>query len=427
MSTATLNSEKKKALIPKLRFQEFSKVSLYKKYSFNDVFQFSTGKNIKQNEASPDFETPCVRYGELYHMYNEVIYNVINKTSLDKSELHFSKGDEILLPSAGEDPLDIGSASALTIENIAIGRTINILRPIKENVYSQIYASYYINHKLKKKISKLAKGSSISNVYNSDLKTLEIILPDFSEQQKIASFLSAVDEKIQQLSRKKELLGQYKKGVMQQLFSGILRFKDANGMDYADWEEKVLGDILKRTSTGLNPRTNFILGSGKNYYVTIKNISNGTLDFKSCEKIDDEAMKLIKKRSDLSKNDIIMSSIGNIGEAYLLDKDPIDWNINESVFVLRASEYVLPKYLYYIITNDISKCYFESNSTGSSFKSIKLVALKLLPIKLPSLHEQQKIANFLSSIDAKIEITSQQMNQMQSFKKGLLQQLFVKL
>ena len=83
--------------------------------------------------------------------------------------------------------------------NVTIGRTINILRPIKENIYSQIYASYYINEKLRKKISKLAKGSSISNVYNSDLKTLEIKLPTLPEQQKIASFLSAVDEKIQQL------------------------------------------------------------------------------------------------------------------------------------------------------------------------------------------------------------------------------------
>ena len=61
---------------PQLRFKEFSEVSLYKKHSFKDIFQFSTGKNIKQNEASPDFETPCVRYGELYHMYNEVIYKV---------------------------------------------------------------------------------------------------------------------------------------------------------------------------------------------------------------------------------------------------------------------------------------------------------------------------------------------------------------
>ncbi len=204
----------KKKNTPVLRFPEFKEGDLfsdYKKYFFEDIFLFTTGKNIKQKEASPEFEIPCVRYGELYHMYNEVIREIINRTNLDKSELLFSKGDEILLPSAGEDPLDIGSASALTIKNIAIGRTINILRPIEDNLYSQIYVAYYINQRLRKKISTLAKGSSISNVYNSDLKKLSIFLPALPEQKKIADFLSAIDAKIDQLRRKKELLESYKK------------------------------------------------------------------------------------------------------------------------------------------------------------------------------------------------------------------------
>jgi type I restriction enzyme S subunit len=201
------------SLAPELRFTEFEENNdnSYDKICFNNLFLFSTGKNIKQKEASPDFEIPCVRYGELYHMYNEVINEIINRTNLDKSELLFSKGDEILLPSAGEDPLDIGSASALTIPNVAIGRTINILRPIKNNIYSQIYVSYYINQKLRKKISTLAKGVSISNVYNSDLKKLTITLPNLSEQTKIATFLTAVDKRINLLQKKKAELEHYKR------------------------------------------------------------------------------------------------------------------------------------------------------------------------------------------------------------------------
>jgi type I restriction enzyme S subunit len=190
-----MTEEKKiKGNVPNLRFPEFE--GEYRLYSFKDIFLFSTGKNIKQSEASPNFKTPCVRYGELYHLYNEVINEVINKTNLDKSELTFSKGDEILLPSAGEDPLDIGSASALTIKGVAIGRTINILRPMNPNVYSHIYMSYYINQKLRIKISTIAKGMSISNVYNSDLRTLKVLLPSFSEQNKIASFISLLDLRI---------------------------------------------------------------------------------------------------------------------------------------------------------------------------------------------------------------------------------------
>src|ERR1035437_485654 len=98
---------------PELRFPDFDLGydNSYNKHLFKDLFIFSTGKNIKQNEASPEYDIPCVRYGELYYMYNEVINEIVNKTNLDKSELLLSKGDEIILPSAGEDPLDIGSAS----------------------------------------------------------------------------------------------------------------------------------------------------------------------------------------------------------------------------------------------------------------------------------------------------------------------------
>jgi type I restriction enzyme S subunit len=161
-----------KRLVAELIFPEF-KGELSSKI-LQDVFTFSTGKNIKQKEASPEFDIPCVRYGELYHMYGEVIQEVINRTNIDKKELVFSEGDEILLPSAGEDPLDIGSASALQVKDVAIGRTINILKPKNKTEYLPVFASYYINQKLRRKISSLAKGVSISNVYNSDLKNLKI-------------------------------------------------------------------------------------------------------------------------------------------------------------------------------------------------------------------------------------------------------------
>ena len=126
---------------PELRFPEFNN-ALLETYIFDDLFNFSSGQNIKQAEASPNFETPCVRYGELYHLYDEVIKRVINRTDLPIQDLKFSTGKEILIPSAGEDPLDIGSASALTVSEVAIGRTIIILEPKKDDVYSQIFEAY---------------------------------------------------------------------------------------------------------------------------------------------------------------------------------------------------------------------------------------------------------------------------------------------
>ena len=422
MSAVTLQNEKKNALIPKLRFKDFSEDSLYEKYSFKDIFQFSTGKNIKQNEASPVFETPCVRYGELYHMYNEVVYKVINKTNLDKAELVFSKGDEILLPSAGEDPLDIGSASALTIENVAIGRTINILRPSKENVYSQIYAAYYINEKLRKKISKLAKGSSISNVYNSDLKTLAITLPTLPEQQKVTSFLSAVDEKILQLARKKELLEQYKKGVMQQLFSGKLRFKDENGKDYPDWEKKKLGDIADFYKGKGLPKSDIVV-DGK-----YKCLHYGELFTKYKEKISN----IFSKTDNCDKpflsitNDVLMptSDVTPNGLATASCINENDVILGGDVLVIRQKvKFFEGIFFSYYVTQNREKV--MKLVSGSTVYHLYGSDMKKLEIQLPSLLEQQKIATFLTSIDTKIESVNQQITQTQTFKKGLLQQMFV--
>lgn len=205
---------------PTLRFKadDGSEFPDWEEKKLDDICSFTSGKNIKQSEASPDFSTPCVRYGELYHMYGEVITTVVNRTNLEPSELTFSKGNEILLPSAGEDPLDIGAASALTLTDVAIGRTINVLRPKTKDSYCHIYVSYYINNKLKKKISTLARGASISNVYNSDLKGLSILLPSLEEQQVVKSFLLAIEEKINLTNSELDKAKEWKKGLLQQMF-----------------------------------------------------------------------------------------------------------------------------------------------------------------------------------------------------------------
>ncbi len=407
-------------LVPKLRFKEFdggTVVNSYKRYFFTDVFRFSSGKNIKQNEASPEFKTPCVRYGELYHMYGEVIYNIINNTNLPESELLFSKGDEVLLPSAGEEPIGIGAASALPFENIAIGRTINILRPINEEIYSPFYVSYYINEKLKKEIARLAKGVSISNVYNSDLKKLKIILPSLKEQKKVDSFLSAVDNKLQQLTKKKELLKEYKKGVMQKILTQELRFKDDNGNNYPDWEEKKLGEELEHKS--IRNKSNQI-----NLVLSVNN-KRGFISQK--EQFDGHQV---------ASKDVTNYKVVNNGEyAY----NPSRINIGS---IARLDNFeqgiVSPMYVIFRLKNNLNPLFFDALYSSHRFKylikigcsgsvrdSLNFDEMEKFDVKLPSLEEQQKIATFLSSIDIKIELVITQIENTKAFKKGLLQQMFV--
>jgi len=421
MNTETLHTKTEKQFLPQLRFAEFEGNKLTK-HIFQDIFHFSTGKNIKQSEASPGFEIPCVRYGELYHMYNEVIHEVINKTNLNRSELKFSEGDEILLPSAGEDPLDIGSASALTISNIAIGRTINILKPQHKSVYSQVFVSFYINQILKRKIASLAKGVSISNVYNSDLKGLKIILPSLPEQKKIASFLTSVDAKLQQLTQKKELLAQYKKGVMQQLFSQQLRFKQSVGSDYPDWEEKKLEEVFKAFRGKGIPKGE-VVPEGKNQCILYGELYThyNEVIYEVISKTDSNDGLLSKKGDLLVPSSTTTTGI-DLANVTALRFD--DVHLGGDIIVLRSKRNVSNIFYAYYLTNN-KKFAIASRAQGITIVHLYFSGIKDILIDVPSVEEQQKIANYLSALDTKIDSVTQQITQTQQFKKGLLQQLFV--
>lgn len=410
-------SEVSKQNVPELRFPEFD--GEWKAKCFSEIFEFLSGKNIKQNEASPNFDTPCVRYGELYHLYNEVIREVINKTNLPHHELLFSKGNEILLPSAGEDPMDIGSASALIIENVAIGRTINILRPKNENVYSQIYSAYYINFMLRKKISTLARGSSISNVYNSDLKKLFLVCPHFPEQQKIASFLSVVDEKIALLEKKKALLEDYKKGVMQKLFSQTLRFKDDDGNEFPDWEEKRFG-YLGDFNGGGTPNTNInSYWDGKIPWISSSDIVDNEIKNVSITRYITEKAVIESAAKIIPKGSLLIVSRVGVGKLCI---SPIDLCTSQD-FCNFTPKNLNSKYLGYLLI--ANKNTLLSLCQGTSIKGLTSKELKALKIPIPHKNEQQKIADFLSAIDTKITHTGEQLAQAKAFKKGLLQKMFV--
>ena len=395
-----------------MRFPEFE--GEYRQYSFEDLFLFSTGKNIKQNEASREYETPCVRYGELYHLYNEIISEVINKTNLDKSDLTFSIGNEILLPSAGEDPLDIGSASALTIKGVAIGRTINVLRPLKKNLYSNIYVSYYINEKLKKKISTLAKGVSISNVYNSDLKTLNALLPSISEQQKISSFLLLINSRIQTQNKIIEQIEFYFKGIKDNLFSQKIRFGDFAD----DWKTKKLGDVLLKNST-----------KNKNQrYSTVQSVSNKYGFINQEDIFEDRRVASV----DTSNYYVIDKgcfaynpSRINVGSlAYKFD-DKI--SIISPLYISFKAEniFLIDTFLlYWFKTIEFTK-QMNNSFEGSVRNTLSYENLIKMNISIPSLEEQIQISSFLTKIDQKIQTEKTILEQLEMQKKYLLQQMFV--
>ena len=202
-----------------------------------------------------------------------------------------------------------------------------------------------------------------------------------------------------------------------------LRFK---GFTEA-WEQRRLKEVVSRIATGLNPRDNFVLNKGgKNYYVTIKNFDHSHLYLDDdCDRIDDEALMKIQARSDLKINDILFTSIGRIGDCYLIKKQPVNWNINESVFTLRPNKNeVEPEYLFHVIHSERVLNQILSNITGSTFKSIKIGDLKKAVVAITNKSEQFKLAKFITELDDIITLHQRKCEKLKSMKKALLEKMF---
>ncbi|WP_298247332.1 restriction endonuclease subunit S [uncultured Christiangramia sp.] len=215
-----------------LRFPEFTQN--LRQRNLGDIAKFLKGKGISKSDIKEDGINECIRYGELYTHYKETISNILSKTNKSKDESVLSQKNDIIIPSSGETQLDIATASCVMKPNVILGGDLNIIRSNEDGVY----LSYYLNSRKKIDIAKLSQGNSVVHLYAKQLSTLKINLPEFSEQKKIATFLSSVDEKINQLQKKKELLDHYKKGMMQKIFKQEIRFKGENGKDFPNWKKR---------------------------------------------------------------------------------------------------------------------------------------------------------------------------------------------
>lgn len=288
-----------------------------------------------------------------------------------------------------------------------------------------LYWFYASEHKLLNMV--VGTGIGAGKLDLQDLKLMDVVLPSLPEQQKIASFLTTVDDKIQQLSKKKVLLEQYKKGVMQQLFSQKLRFKDDQGNAYPDWEEKTLGE-LGNTFNGLTGKSKENFGSG-HPYITYKQIfDNSMIDVSKFEYVEvgqNESQNLVKL------GDVFFTTssetANEIGYASVLLSQVETVYLNSFCFGYRihSFESLSPYYAKHLFRSPQFRVDIQKLAQGSTRYNMSKIGLMKLSVLLPSIAEQTKIANFLSAINDKINGVNQQIEHTRQFKKGLLQQMFV--
>ena len=152
-----------------------------------------------------------------------------------------------------------------------------------------------------------------------------------------------------------------------------------------EWSDCVLGDYIGRITNGLNPRKNFVLGSGNNYYVTIRSLVGTTIDWNNCDRCDDEALSKINSRSQLQIGDIIFSAIGTIGRTYYILEEPTNWNISETSFTLRAKENVPNDFFYEMLRSNEIQIKADKAAMGSTLRCLVMDSLCTLQyIEIPS-------------------------------------------
>ena len=266
-------------------------------------------------------------------------------------------------------------------------------------------------------------GTSYPAINSTDLSKIKLNLPTKPEQQKIAAFLTAVDNKIEQLSTKQVLLGEYKKGLMQQIFSQAIRFKADDGCDFPDWEEKKLGDVCKLQGGYAFKSAEFQKHGIP--IIRISNISNNNdfIDNRNLVYYNEikNSDKFIIKNGDL----IVAMSGATTGKSsiYNLIEDAY---LNQRVGLFKANNSLLDYgFLIQIVFSYIFATQLDSVLVAGAQPNVSSKDIEGFEISLPSKIEQNKIANFLSSIDSKIEQVGKQLDESKQFKKALLQQMFV--
>lgn len=270
----------------------------------------------------------------------------------------------------------------------------------------------------------------MASLNQSILRLMKVPVVSFTEQKAIADTLSCLDDKIELNNRINKTLEEMAQAIFKSWFVDFEPFQDGEFEDSElgpipkGWRVGTLDEVTSKFTTGLNPRKNFVLGKGTNYYVTIKNLSDNQIWLDDrCDKITDEAISKINKRSDLKKGDLLFSGIGTIGRVYLLDVTPINWNVSESIFTLRPNNLLSSEVLYMILLSDDLQGYARQLASGSVQKGIRMGDLKkyLFPIPVPEVVE--KITALLKPLISTVKLNQAQNRTLSAIRDTLLPKL----
>lgn len=411
--------------VPKLRFKNFSQALIngpFEQYIKSskygprfDANDYDLNGNVKTIRGTDVALDATIKYEQV------PIANLPQKL-IDEHQLH--EGDILMITTA-----DCGLSAVFEKQEIPFIASAYAVRIVLKNSLDSLWVKYYLQTQhIVNEVNKYVRKGTLSNLPLSDISKFSFTVPALEEQTKIATFFSAVDEKISQLTQKHQLLSQYKQGMMRKLFSQQLRFKADDGSEFGEWEELALKQLGK-SYNGLTGKTKVDFGQG-DAFVTYKQIfENRKINL---NKVDRVKISPEESQNNVVKGDLFFTTSSETPDevAYcsaILDDFDYPLYLNSFCFGFRPNnqQQFSSNYASLFFRSDEFRSKILHLAQGSTRYNISKTAFMDVEIKLPCLAEQTKIANFLSAIDQKIEVVAQQIEQAKQWKKGLLQQMFV--
>lgn len=392
--------------VPKLRFK-----------GFEDEWKISNLKNLciinpKTKELPDKFN-----YIDLESIINGVLVKekeIYLKDAPSRAQRVLEDGDvlfQTVRPYQMNNFIFENNSNKITVASTGYAQLRCNLKSYNKFIYQIIH-----NKKFNNRVMVRCTGTSYPAINSSELAIIPMDIPSLEEQIKIANFLSNVDNIIEEQEGKVKDLEQYKKGMMQKIFKQEIRFKDENGGEYPEWEEKKLGEVMfePKKMKEENPIEIELLTvklhckgvelTGKYPNVT----SNGRPYYK---RFKDEIL--------IGRQNMHNGGIGIVNEE-------CDGKIaSNAISSYRAIENNNIIYLLKYLSDENYYKRIDFLLGGTGQKEISKKELENLKIKLPCLEEQTKIANFLSNIDNIIKEENKKLEDLKLWKKGLLQQMFV--
>ena len=342
-----------------------------------------------------DEGTPFILYGELYTTYGEVTRSVKRKTDKVVESQFYSKVGDVIMPTSGETPEDIATASCIMIPNVILAGDLLIYRT--SQVDGRI-VSFAVKNKVNKQISSVAQGKSVVHVRADELSKIAISYPSIEEQQKILSMLELLETKIAKQRELVEHLKKYKRGVVKAVFSGKLELSAE--YPFQEWESKAICECLDYEQP-----QKYIVDSEKyddSFATPVLTANKGFILGYTDE-----------QQGIYDKGDVI------IYDDFTMDMKYVTFNFKVKSSTIKMLTPTKGNDLYFMYSLLQSLELQPEGHQRSYISKVEPMIVRIPPYKL-----QLKISEFLKNIDNRVALVEKELAFLVAQKQGLMQGLF---